>query len=135
MITEFIFHHLGIATRDIEATYGIYKKLGYELSDVKTETSQNVRIGFLSKIGSPAIELVEPINIDSPVSKILQYSGTTPYHTCYRVNNIQQAVEELEQLNFRLLFEPTSTEAMDKGLFCYLFSIETGLIELYQQEI
>lgn len=133
MNSNYLFHHLGIATRSIENCVSIYSKLGYSISDIRVEPSQNVKICFLSKEGGPLLELVEPQNKDSPVSNIVKNSGTTPYHTCYQVENLQESLDELEGLNFRVLFEPLKSEAMDEGLFCYLFSAEIGLIELYQR--
>lgn len=135
MNSNYIFHHLGIATRSIENCSGIYARLGYTLSEIKEEPTQNVRIGFLSKDGGPVLELVEPVSSNTPVSNIVKNSGTTPYHTCYQVENIQHAIDELEELNFRLLFEPIKSETMEEGLFCYLFSPDIGLIELYQRII
>jgi len=134
MNSNYIFHHLGIATRNIEKCASVYSKLGYSISHIKIEPSQNVKICFLSKEGSPLLELVEPLNNDTPVSNIVKNSGTTPYHTCYKVENLKQSLEELEELNFRLLFEPMISEVLDEGMFCYLFSSEIGLIELYQQQ-
>lgn len=135
MKATFIFHHLGIATRSIEKCAKFYSKLGYNMSEIKFEPTQHVKISFLSKVDSPLLEIIEPINEDSPISKIVQKSGTTPYHTCYEVDDIHKSVEELEELNFRLLFEPLIAEAMDDGLFCYLFSPDTGLIELYERKM
>ena len=123
---------MGIATKSIEKFADIYCKLGYNMSDIRIEPTQNVKICFLSKEGNPLLELVEPLNNETPVSNIVKNSGTTPYHMCYEVEDIQKSLEELEELNFRLLFEPLKSEAMDNGLFCYLFSVETGLVELYQ---
>lgn len=133
MNTNLIFHHLGIATKSIKNCINIYRELGYKETEIKVEPSQNVKICFLNKIGSPLLELIEPINDDSPVSRIVKNSGTTPYHTCYEVENMENTIDELEELNFRLLFEPIKSETMDDGLFCYLFSSEIGLIELYQK--
>jgi methylmalonyl-CoA/ethylmalonyl-CoA epimerase len=133
MDSNLIFHHLGIATKSIERCISIYSKLGYTNSEVKVEPSQNVKICFLSKDGSPLLELVEPLSNDAPVSNIIKNSGTTPYHTCYEVENLQNSLDELEEIGFRPLFEPQKSEAMDEGLFCYLFSVEIGLIELYQR--
>lgn len=134
MKSTFVFHHFGIATRNIEKCASTYSKLGYSMSDIRTEPSQHVNICFLSKEGSPMLEIIEPINEHSPVSKMVQKSGTTPYHTCYEVADIHASVKELEEENFRLLFEPLTAYAMEDGLFCYLFSPETGLIELYERK-
>lgn len=134
MIPNFILHHVGIATRNIEKCASVYCKLGYTLSETKIEPSQNVKIAFLSKKDSPLFELVEPLITDSPISRIVQQSGTTPYHLCYEVDDIDATIDELEDMNFRPLFNPTRSEVMDDGLFCYLFSPEIGLIELYQKK-
>ena len=133
MVNNLKFHHIGIATKNIEKCAAVYIKLGYQISEIKTEPTQNVKIAFLSKFDSPVLELVEPLIADSPISRIVQQSGTTPYHTCYEVENIFETIDELEDLNFRPLFEPTKTEAMENGYFCYLFSVDIGLIELYQK--
>jgi len=134
MISKYAFHHLGIATKSIEKCANIYSKLGYNMSNIKVEPSQNVKIGFLSKADSPIIELVEPLNNESPISNIVKNSGTTPYHTCYEVEDILKSIEELEELNFRPLMEPLKSQTMEDGLFCYLFSSEVGLVELYQRK-
>lgn len=134
MKTNYKFHHLGIATRSIEKCSAIYCKMGYSLSDIRIEPTQNVKIGFLSREGSPLLELIEPLGEESPVSGIVKSSGTSPYHVCYEVDDIEKSVEELEEINFRLLFEPLTAEAMENGLFCYLFSPDIGLFELYQRK-
>lgn len=134
MTNNYIFHHVGIATKSIEKCISTYEKLGYKSSDIKVEPTQNVKICFLSMIESPILEIIEPLNSEAPISRIVQNSGTTPYHICYEVVDIQKSADELEKLNFRLLFEPIISVAMDDGLFCYLFSPNIGLIELYQRK-
>ena len=133
MKSDLKFHHLGIATKSIEKCLPVYKALGYSSTEVKEEPSQNVRICFLSKAGNPTLELVEPVSKDSPVFNIIKNSGTTPYHCCYEVEDIESALDELEDMGFRPLFEPLTSEVMDHGLFCYFFSAEIGLLELYQK--
>ena len=93
MIANFTFHHIGIATKSIEKCFGIYSALGYTMSDIKIEPSQNVKISFFSKEGSPLLELVEPLDKNAPISNIIQQSGTTPYHTCYEVEDIIEAID------------------------------------------
>jgi methylmalonyl-CoA/ethylmalonyl-CoA epimerase len=134
MNNKYVFHHVGIATKSLEKSAKMYSNLGYTMSAISEEPSQNVRICFLTNQDSTILELVEPLNADAPISRTVIQSGTTPYHTCYEVEDILQCVDELEDLNFRLLFEPEVSEAMDHGLFCYLFSPEIGLIELYQRK-
>jgi methylmalonyl-CoA/ethylmalonyl-CoA epimerase len=132
MKTTFKFHHFGIATKSIEKSAEIFSHIGYTLSGIQVEPSQKVKIGFMVHENNPTLELVEPLDSDSPVSRLIQNSGTTPFHTCFEVPDIYEAIDELEDLNFRPLFEPLVSDVMDKGLFCYLYSVEIGLFELYQ---
>ncbi len=129
------FHHVGIATKSIDKSTKMYAQLGYIASETVVEISQNVKICFLTKEDSPILELVEPLNAESPVTRMVTQSGTTPYHTCYEVKDINAAVEELEDMNFRPLFEPMQSDAMMNGLICYLFADGIGLIELYEPAI
>jgi methylmalonyl-CoA/ethylmalonyl-CoA epimerase len=135
MDLNYKFHHLGIATRSIDKCLTFYKKLGYTPTDIRIEPSQNVRICFLHKEGNPLIEIIEELNENSAISLILNKIGSTVYHTCYEVTDIVTAADELEDNGFRLLFEPKISEAMDKGLFCYLYSVDCGFLELYQKRI
>jgi methylmalonyl-CoA/ethylmalonyl-CoA epimerase len=131
---QLLFHHIGIATRSLEKCIQTFQDLGYEASVIKIEPSQKVKICFLNKTGSPVLEVIQPMEADSPISRLVKNNGTTPYHICYEVDDIQLAIAEMEEFNFRLLFTPLISEAMDTGLFCYLFSPNAGLIELYQRE-
>ncbi len=133
MNSDLRFHHLGIATKSIDKCAEIYVKLGYTMSNIKSEPTQNVKIAFLTKGGNPELELIEPTLADSPISRLVNESGTTPYHICFEVDDIYEAIDELENMNFRPLFRPTRSEVMEDGLFCYLFSVEIGLVELYQR--
>ncbi len=135
MNTKYKLHHFGIATKSIERCAAIYSKLGFEKSETVVEPSQKVKICFLTNEVGTTLELVEPIGDDSPVTRFVKQSGTTPYHSCYEVDDIYEAIDELEDLNFRVMFEPVESEAMDKGLICYLFSVEIGLFELYQKAV
>lgn len=134
MIENLRFHHIGIAARSIDKCIKAYGELGFAASEIVIEPSQNVKIAFLSKAGHPLMEVIEPLSDESPVSRIIQNSGTTPYHICYEVDDIEKTAEDLEDKRFRMLFEPLVSEAMDHGLFCYLFSPDIGLIELYQKK-
>jgi methylmalonyl-CoA/ethylmalonyl-CoA epimerase len=130
MFADFLFHHLGYATKSIEETSIFFLTLGYTKSPTIMDPIQNVNIAFLTKVDSPRIELVEPIDDKSPVMNILGKNGVTPYHVCYEVIDIFQAVSDMKKLRFIPLFKPVPAVALDNRLICYLFNKDTGLIEL-----
>ena len=88
------------------------------------------KIAFLTKVGMPTIELVSPLDGESPVDNILKHSGVAPYHICYVVDDMMAAVEELYEEGFKPLFMPVKSVAMDNRKICYLYHLELGAIEL-----
>ena len=91
MLDSFKFHHIGVAVKDIDKTAAMYEDGGYEMSDIIFDPVQNVNICWLTKDDMPTVELLEPVDESSPVCKTLEKNGVTPYHTCYVVDNIDDA--------------------------------------------
>lgn len=126
------FHHIGIACRDIEKSRAFYLAMGYEPSPVVDDPLQHVRVCFLEKQGAPRLELLEPLDSDSPVSRTLNTSGVTPYHLCYEVQDIAAAIASLRKQRFLLVNGPVPACAMDGKAVAFLFQKDTGLIELVE---
>ena len=59
--------------------------------------------------------------------------GTTPYHTCYMVPDIQAAYTQLVELGFTPLFPPVEAPAFDNRLICYFWKNDIGFIEMVEQ--
>lgn len=129
------FHHIGVATKSIEKSIIAYEALGYELSSKFIDTVQGVNLAFLNKLGFPTIELVSPFSEFSPVSDIINKSGTTPYHTCFEVENIEVAIVNLRSRRYLLLKPPVPAIAFNNRMICFMFHNSSGLIELLQKEV
>ena len=128
------FHHIGIACRDIAKTQAFYLGQGYTASPVVEDPLQHVRICFLEKEGAPRIELLEPLDDQSPVARTLATSGVSPYHMCYEVEDIEAAVNHLRGQRFLLVNGPVPACAMDDRRIAFLFQKNTGLIELVEAQ-
>lgn len=126
------FHHIGVATANLEKSVEVYEKLGYSMTpgEVFTDPIQRVRIAFVAREMSPLIEIVTPLDDTSPVSGILKKVRTTPYHTCYEVSDIVAKAQELQESRFRLVVEPVEAVAFQRRRVCFLYHIHVGLIEL-----
>lgn len=125
------FHHIGIATSSIEETTKKYNLFGYHISTDKFyDPIQNVYITFMEKLNSPRIELVAPVDQDSPILNTINKNGTTPYHLCYEVDDIKKEVETLKKMKFILISKIVPAVAFNNRLVCFLYSKESGLIEL-----
>lgn len=127
------FHHIGIACRDIGMSVPFYISLGYQPSPVVDDPLQHVRVCFLSQSGAPRIELLEPLDDQSPVLRTLDASGVTPYHTCYEVTDIEQAIARLRsEQRFLLVSGPVPACAIDNRRVAFLFQRHVGLIEIVE---
>ncbi len=124
--------HIGYITNDITQTAESFRLLGYEANGIVDDDTQHTRICFLRKQGSTTIELVEPYEDNKTMQKMLK-RGVTPYHTCYEVDDINAAYEEMLDNDFTPLFKPVSAPAFDNRRICYFFKQETGLVELVEQ--
>ncbi|MDR1803720.1 MAG: VOC family protein [Treponema sp.] len=139
MLSDFQFHHVGIATDSIKDTARYYLDADYAISDTVYDPVQGVYIAFLEKDGMPRMELIEPfsppppppINF-SPVRRIIEKLGVSPYHICYEVNNMENAMNELRKQKYLLLTRPVKAIAMNNRKICFLYNKEVGLIELVE---
>lgn len=132
MLESFLFHHIGVAVKSIEKTAKCYELGGYHRSVTTFDPIQNVNICWLTKDGMPMVELLEPVDDNSPVCKILEKNGVTPYHTCYIVDNIEEAVGELRKQKYVQVSQPAEAVAITGSRVCFMFNKSIGLIELVE---
>lgn len=127
------FHHTGLLVKNIEESLAHYSKVFCldNISKIYSIHSQGVRVCFI-KIGEGShLELVEPIGEDSMVFKMLK-KRLSYYHIGYKVKNINTAVKELEELNYKA-FKVFSSEAFEGKLCVFLYTPDAHLIELIEE--
>jgi len=94
--------HIGIAVKSIEESSKLYKLLGLEISHIEVVETQGVKTAFL-KLGESNIELLEPIDENSPVFKFLEKRGEGIHHIALSVENIGEKLEELKNNGVKLI--------------------------------
>jgi len=132
MSAQLVFHHIGIACRDIMKSQAFYLAMGYTAAPVVDDPLQHVRVCFLDKDGAPRLELLEPLDEASPVARTLASVGVSPYHMCYEVRNIDEAITALRKQRFLLVSGPVPACAMADRKIAFLFHKNNGLIELLE---
>jgi methylmalonyl-CoA/ethylmalonyl-CoA epimerase len=86
-------NHIAIAVTDLEAAAKFYENvLGLELGGVETVAGQKTKVGFL-KVGESNIELVQPAEPDSPLTKFLETKGQGIHHICFEVDDVEAEVK------------------------------------------
>ncbi len=95
--------HLGIAVRSIEEALPYWENvLGLKCYNIEEVADQKVRTAFL-KVGQTKIELLEPTSEESTVAKFIETRGEGFHHIAYAVENIEEALAEVETKGVRLI--------------------------------
>ncbi len=130
-------HHLGIAVAEIEESIRGFESLGWvRTGDIIEDEARRVRLAFLCREGSDEkIELVAPAGENSPVSGMLRLmkNNATPYHICYAVNNIEEAVRDLVDSGFLPLSDLAPAVAFEGRRVAFLMNKTAGLVELLEE--
>jgi methylmalonyl-CoA/ethylmalonyl-CoA epimerase len=90
-------HHIGIVVDDVRKKSEIYQEsFGFvPESGVIHEVNQQVYVQFLILLNF-RIELIEPVDINSPVYKFLTKGGKIN-HICYESKNIEESISFLRK--------------------------------------
>lgn len=95
--------HIGVAVPDIEAALAFYRDV-LGLVPRPPETADGATIVSLP-FGESEVELLAPRDPDSPVARFLAKRGPGIHHICYRVPNLDAALERCRQAGYRLVDE------------------------------
>ncbi len=127
------FHHIAVAVHDIEKSKQKYELFGYNASDTIWDDIQKVNICFMYSKEMPTIELVASSDLNSPVRKILNKNGVTPYHTCYSTSDFENDILTLSKSGFVKLSDSVKTIAINNKRIVFMYNNDLGLIELVEE--
>jgi len=97
--------HIGIAVQSIEQARIFYEQvLGLHCERIEEVASQKVRTAFFS-LGETHIELLEPMDADSPVARFLDKRGEGFHHIAYLCDNVEQQLEQARTAGCALINE------------------------------
>ena len=96
-------NHIGIAVRSIQEARKFYEQtLGLKIKEVMDIPARGVRVAFVEDL-HPCIELVEPLDEDSPVFRFLEKRGEGIHHIAFDVENIERALQEITEKGVGLI--------------------------------
>jgi len=100
-----VVDHIGVAVKDLKKALEFWEKtLGIPCVGVEEVAEQKVRTAFLP-VKDTEIELLEPTADDSPVAKFIEKRGEGIHHIALRVENLEEALEELKARGVQLIDE------------------------------
>ncbi|GBD39917.1 4-hydroxymandelate synthase [bacterium HR37] len=126
-------YHIAIAVRDIDKAEKLFTQaFGLEVVHREVVEEQGVKTSMLkAKEGKTAIELIEPLNESSPISKFLEKRGEGIHHICFRVEDIESILRHLKEMGIQLIDESPRPGAYGaKVAFIHPKAVNGVLIEL-----
>lgn len=95
--------HVGIAVADLDAALAFYRDvLGLEPHPPETVDGANM---VALQFGDSEIELLSPVEAESPIAKFLAKRGPGIHHICYRVPDLDAALQACRAAGYRLVDE------------------------------
>jgi methylmalonyl-CoA/ethylmalonyl-CoA epimerase len=95
--------HIGVAVEQIDPALELYRER-FELAEVHREVVQEQGVeAVLLDVGEGHVELLAPLDADTPVGKFLARQGPGLHHVAYQVTDIEATLEQLRQAGMRLI--------------------------------
>ena len=127
--------HLGIAVNSIDDGKNFWSDvLGLKFEGAETVETQKVTTAFFP-VGDSEVELLESTAPDGPVAKFIEKKGTGFQHVAFRVANIEEALQELNDKGIQLIDQVPRIGAGGAKI-AFLHPKATGgvLVELCQRD-
>jgi methylmalonyl-CoA epimerase len=98
-------HHLGVAVEDLDQALETYVRLlGAELEHRGVVEDQGVEAAAVL-VGSGRVELLAPLDEETPVGKFLASRGPGMHHVAYEVDDVQSELDRLSAAGADLIDE------------------------------
>lgn len=95
--------HIGIAVTDLDAAIALYASTaGTSVTLRERLQDRGIELAFLNT-GGTKLELLMPLEDNTPIARFLAKRGPGIHHICYRVNDIKAEMARLEGLGAKLI--------------------------------
>jgi methylmalonyl-CoA/ethylmalonyl-CoA epimerase len=101
--------HIGVAVADLDGALHLYESVyGMPVVHRETVTEQGVEAVLLD-VGENHVELLAPLDDDTPVGRFLAKRGPGLHHVAYQVPDIEATLRALRDAGLRLIDETPRT--------------------------
>jgi len=122
--------HIAIAVNNVEESAKIYQEaLGVDIVEFETVESEGVKLAIIP-LENGRIELMQPMNDESPIKKFLDKKGPGLHHVALQTDNIEGEVERMEECGIQFLGKIRPGSEGTKVIFIHPKSLSGVLAEL-----
>ncbi len=115
--------HICFAVKNISEGISYWERVfGYrQMTEVIVNSLQKVKVVFLSKEESVMVKLIEPLSDNESLVNFVNRGGGF-HHLCFRVENIDQQVNDLKEKGLLLLVPPQPGEAFNNHNIAFMLA-------------
>jgi methylmalonyl-CoA epimerase len=101
--------HIGVAVQELEPALELYRD-SFELTVAHREVVREQGVeAVLLDVGENHVELLAPLDADTPVGRFLAKQGPGLHHVAYQVTDIEATLEQLKQAGLAMIDEQPRT--------------------------
>jgi methylmalonyl-CoA/ethylmalonyl-CoA epimerase len=101
--------HIGVAVEDLDAAIALHEEAyGMAVAHREVVEAQGVEAVLLD-VGENHVELLRPLNGETPVGRFLSKRGPGLHHVAYQVTDVQATLDTLRDRGLRLIDEAPRT--------------------------
>ena len=101
--------HIGVAVEDLDAAIALHEEAyGMAVAHREVVEEQGVEAVLLD-VGENHVELLRPLNRETPVGRFLSKRGPGLHHVAYQVADVQATLDTLRDRGLRLIDEAPRT--------------------------
>ena len=101
--------HIGVAVEDLDAAIALHEEAyGMAVAHREVVEAQGVEAVLLD-VGENHVELLRPLDRETPVGRFLSKRGPGLHHVAYQVSDVQATLDALRDRGLRLIDETPRT--------------------------
>jgi methylmalonyl-CoA epimerase len=101
--------HIGVAVEDLDAAIALHEEAyGMAVAHREVVEEQGVEAVLLD-VGENHVELLRPLDGETPVGRFLSKRGPGLHHVAYQVSDVQATLDTLRDRGLRLIDETPRT--------------------------
>ena len=134
-VADNVLDHIAIAVPKIEPVLEQYSELfGAEITLPKIVSEQGIRMAYIH-FQNVKIELIEPLNEQSPIAKFLERNPKgAMHHFCAVTADAEEASKKIKNNKMRALGEPSEGHHGQKMFFMHPSDTSSILVEIVENK-
>ena len=105
----------------------------YISGNIENIEDQSVKAALV-RVGGSQLEFIQPTDPDGPIAKFIDDRGEAVHHLCFEVENLDQKLENLDDLGYRMIDKKSRDGLSGQIGFIHPKSTRGVLIELVDQD-